>query len=93
MKMNAKSDASYIWRIHKLLDSHSLKIAKKSLTQHCERSELSLHFEWTSSIKIPNMANIGEFLETCSSVTRQVSFNRTKIGGKCQIEKKSNATF
>ena len=28
-----------------------------------------------------------------NSVTRQVSFNRTKIGGKCQNKKKSNATF
>ena len=40
------------------------------------------------------MVHFGEFLKTWSlrsnSVTRQVSFNRTKIGGKCQT---SNATF
>ena len=40
------------------------------------------------------MVHLGEFLKTWSwrsnSVTRQVSFNRTKIGGKCQ---NSNATF
>ena len=40
------------------------------------------------------MVHFGEFLKTWSlrsnSVTRQVSFNRTKIGGKCQ---NSNATF
>ena len=40
------------------------------------------------------MVHFGEFLKTWSlgsnSVTRQFSFNRTKIGGKCQ---KSNATF
>ena len=38
-----------------------------------------------------------EFLKTWSlrsnSVTRQVSFNRTKIGRKCQNSKYSNATF
>ena len=43
------------------------------------------------------MVNFGEFLKTWSlrsnSVTRQVSFNRTKIGGKCQKFKNSNATF
>ena len=40
------------------------------------------------------MDHFGEFLKTWSlrsnSVTRQVSFNRTKIGGKCQ---NLNATF
>ena len=40
------------------------------------------------------MVHFGEFLKTWSlrsnSVTRQVSFNRTKIGGKCQ---NSNTTF
>ena len=40
------------------------------------------------------MVHFGEFLKTWSlrsnSVTRHVSFNRTKIGGKCQ---NSNATF
>ena len=43
------------------------------------------------------MVHFGEVLKTCSlrsnSVTRQVSFNRTKIGGKCQNVKNSNATF
>ena len=41
-----------------------------------------------SSLKMPKMVHFGEFLKTWSlrsnSVTRQVSFNRTKIGGKCQ---------
>ena len=40
------------------------------------------------------MVNFGKFLKTWSlrsnSVTRQVSFNRTKIGGNCQ---NSNGTF
>ena len=38
------------------------------------------------------MVHFGEFLKTwnlqSNSVTRQVSFNRTKIGGKCQNAKK-----
>ena len=40
---------------------------------------------------MPNIVYYGEFLKTWSwrsnSVTRQVSFNRTKIGGKCQNSK------
>ena len=61
----------------------------KSLIQHCERSELRLHFEWTKvNQKMPKMVNFGEFLKAWSlrsnSVTRQVSLNRSKIGGKCQ---------
>ena len=47
-----------------------------------------------SSLKTPKMLNFGEVLKTRSlqsnSVTRQVTFNRTKNGGKCQ---NSNATF
>ena len=41
-----------------------------------------------SELKRPKIVHYGEFLKICSlrsnSVTRQVSFNRTKIGGKCQ---------
>ena len=36
-----------------------LNIAEKSLIQHCERSELRLHFEWTK-LKI----QFGEFSKT-----------------------------
>ena len=43
---------------------------------------------------MPKMVHFGEFLEIWSvrskSVTRRVTFNRTKIGGKCQ---NSNVTF
>ena len=62
---------------------------RKSLIQYCERSELRLHF-WVdkSWLKIPKMVHFGEFLKIWSlrsnSVTRQVGFNRTKIGEKCQ---------
>ena len=47
-----------------------------------------------SWLKVPRMVHFGEFLKNWSlqsnSVTRQVSFNRKKIDGKCQ---NSNATF
>ena len=46
---------------------------------------------------MPKMVHFGEFFNTWSlrsnSVTRQVSFNRTKIGGKCQKLKNSDETF
>ena len=50
-----------------------------------------------SSLKMPKMVNFGDFLRTWSlqsnSVTRQVTFKRTKIGRKCQNWKIKNATF
>ena len=61
---------------------------RKSLIQHCERSELRFHFN-----KNAKNSQFSEFLKTRSlrsnSVTRQVNFNKTKICGKCQ---RSNAT-
>ena len=47
-----------------------------------------------SSLTMPKTVNFGEFLKTwklkSNCVTRQVTFDRTKIGGKCQ---NPNATF
>ena len=41
-----------------MVDNH-----RKSLIQHCERSELRLHFEWTIvNKKIPKMVQFGEIL-------------------------------
>ena len=37
---------------------------KKNRIQHCERSELRLHFEDKSSLKMPKLVNFGEFLKT-----------------------------
>ena len=68
----------------------------KSLIQHCERSELRLHFEWTKvALKCQKSSIMGCFWkpEACNSVTIQVSFNRTRIGGKFQDPKNSNLTF
>ena len=64
---------------------------RKSLIQHCERSELRLHNKWTKVIQNAKTGQFDEILKTWSlrldSVTRQVNFNRTKIGGKCQHSK------
>ena len=47
--------------------------------------------KWLSYLKMVKMVNFGEFLKIWSlrsnSVTRQVSFYRTKSGGKCQNTK------
>ena len=68
-----------------LCHSHSGNITvfenhRKSLIQYCE---LWLHF-----IKNAKNGQFGEFLKTWSlqsnSATGQVTFKRTKIGGKCQ---------
>ena len=49
------------------------------------------------SIKSAKNIQFGRVFENlklrATSVTRQVSFNRTKVGGKCQKFKNSNATF
>ena len=44
----------YFWclSLYTVFENH-----RKGLIQHCERSELHLHFEWTkSSLKIPKIA-------------------------------------
>ena len=71
--------------------SRCLKITKKyHSTLQAKRATFTFWVD-KSSLKMPNMVHFCEFLETWSlwsnSVTRQVSFNRTKIGGKCQNAK------
>ena len=63
---------------------------RKSLIQHCERSELRLQIEWT---KVNSKCQKWYILKTWSlwsnSVTCHVTFNWINIGGKCQNKKKS----
>ena len=71
---------------------------RKSLFQYCEWSELRLHFEWRKDhLKNAKNAQFREFLKTwrlrSNSATRQVNFNRTKIGGKCQNRKMQMRNF
>ena len=63
---------------------------KSLISQHCERSDRRLHFG-QKFIKNAKNGQFGEFF--ClrpNSATKEVNFNRTKIGGKCQ---NTNATF
>ena len=78
---------------HLINRPHSDWRPQKSLTQHCERSEQRLHFEWSwpcdkSSSKI---GYFSEFSKTwclrSNSVTRQVNCNKIKICEKCQNSK------
>ena len=66
------------------------------VVEHHKKSHSTLRAKWAtfifwvakSVLKMPNMFNVGEFLKTWSlrsnSVTRQVNFNWTNIGGKWQ---------
>ena len=60
---------------------------RKSLIQHCVRSEVGLHFEWTKVDKKWQKSSIWSWNLRSNSVTRQVNFDRTKNGGisKCDI--------
>ena len=65
------------------------KSKKMSHLKHCERSELRLHFDWTKvDSKCQKCCILVSFLKTwnlmSNSGTRQVNFNRSKIGGNCQ---------
>ena len=45
---HVEANQSLYWAITKnQRDTHSVWKSQKSLIQHCERSELRLHFEWT----------------------------------------------
>ena len=72
---------------------HSIwKSQKKShSTLRAKRATFTFWVDAKSWLKIAKIGQFGEFLETWSlrsnSVTRQVNFNRTKIGGKCQNSK------
>ena len=57
---------------------------RKSLIQHCERSEIRLHFEWTKvKKKCSKMVHFGELLK--NRVTRHALFERTKIVGNFDL--------
>ena len=64
--------------------SRCLKIAEKL---RVKRATFTFWMD-TSKLKLPKMVHFGDFLTIWSlrskSVTRQVTFNRTKIGGKRQ---------
>ena len=63
---------------------------RKSLIQHCDRSELCILFSGKTSLKMQKWSILANFRKTwilmSNSATRQVNFHWTKIGGKCQFE-------
>ena len=66
---------------------------RKSRIQHCERSELRLH-KLIKNTKNSQFWRVFRNLKLPrNSVTRQITYKRTKIGGKYQNVKSSNATF
>ena len=78
-----------VGKIPKRVSMHGVwKSQKKSRsTLRAKRATFTFWVD-KSWLKMPEMVQFGEFLKTWSlrsnRVTRQVSFNRTKIGGKCQ---------
>ena len=82
-------DSNYFCR-HTVFENH-----RKSLIQHCERSELRLHFEWTKSLlKSTKYDQFWRVFENLKLAVKQCyhtgQISRTKIGVKCR---NSNATF
>ena len=61
---------------------------RKSRIQHCERSELRLHFEWTKVNQKCQKQLIWRVFENLKLAVKQCyqtgHFNRTNIGRKCQ---------
>ena len=81
--------------VRELRISRCLKITAKSLIQHCERSELRLHFEWTKvNQKCRNgpLRKVSENLKIAiKQCYQRVTFNKAKIGEKCQNCKCDNS--
>ena len=69
-------------------DTRCLKITEKVSFNIASEASYVFILSGQKLIKNTKNAQFGEFLKTYSlrlnSVTRQVSYNRTKIGGKCQ---------
>ena len=77
--------------LHRIFIMHGVwKSQKKShSTLRAKRATFTFWMD-KNRLKMPKMVHFGEFLKTWSlrsnSVTRQVSFNRRKIGGKWKIQ-------
>ena len=65
---------------------------RKSRIQHCERSELRLHFEWTKvHKKCQKMVNFGDFFEkTCGQT---VLPDRSILIGQKLVKNAKNGQF
>ena len=79
--------SSSCFKMYKILIT-VFKNPRKSLIQHCERSELHLHFVLNkTSLKMPKSSHLASFSKPHFEVKQsiqEVNCKRTKIGGKCQ---------
>ena len=88
---------SLYMRIIKYCISQCLKITEKVSFNIASYGTTFTFWVDKSSLNMPNMVKLGEFLKIwilrSNSVTRQVTFNRIKIGGNAKMSKIQNATF
>ena len=89
-----KPSNPYIQEPH---DSQCLKITKKVVINIASEASYVNILSGQKFIENAKNGQFGEVLKieatSVNSVTRQVTFNKTKIGRKCQNLKISNATF
>ena len=83
---SSKKQFRFWWNF--FLKTWCLKITKKSHSTLQAKRAMFTFWVDKSSLKMPKMVNFGDFLKTwnlrSNSVTRQVTFNGTKIGEKRQ---------
>ena len=69
-------------------ESQCLKIAQKVALNIASEASYVFILNGQQLVKKAKMGNFGEFMKTwnwwSNSATRQVNFNRTNFGGKCQ---------
>ena len=65
--------------------SQWLKITQKSLIQHCERSELRLHFEWTKVNQKCQKWSIWQFFENLNLRSNSVP-DKSILNGQKLVE-------
>ena len=80
---------SFSDKINIQIHARCLKITEKSSFNIASEATYVYILSGQKLIKNAKIAQFGDFFENVksNSVTRQVSFNRTKIGGKCQNSK------
>ena len=75
------------WSLQSNSVTRQVSFNRTKIVEKCHNSKATFWVD-KSSLKKPKMVNFGKVLKTWSlqsnSVTRQVTLNRTKIGGKCQ---------
>ena len=64
---------------------------RKSRIQHCERSELCLHFKWTKvHLKMPKIVHFGDFLKNPKNCRQKVLPDSSIFIGQKLVENAKN---